>query len=871
MSADSIHADRVVLTPRSVHHVGAGSIPLQVIEGDAVVRCDAAGEQAVAVLRAGDVVLCAEMSPLSITGVNNVVLAPLPLDLDDEEREFLIAGWFAQLGEEVRQAHPLDDVEDRLPQGLEFAGSTVDTWTDASQATQRYLDLIVEGRRELDEQRLADLARVTAGRSGDDAAAISAIASAVPVLRAPHQPAAAGTFEQLFELLECEFDPAYESAVVPGIDPLDSVALACEHHGHVARFVMLTDQWWKSMASRAVVVRDGQLTVVVPTLAGSKLVDPATGASTRINASIAESIDPRALVLVPQLPREAGMKDLFRLALAGSGRDLVWVAVLAVLAGIAAMIIPLAAGVIFNEIVPGAQRERLAMLVIAVICLAFGAYAMSVLQGFFAARIRTRADSQAGDGVWLRMLQLPASFFGRYSVGDVLHRTSAIDTLRQLVGESLVATAAAGVSGLVSVVLLFSAGFLPGMLALIAVVVEFVLVLLILRRRRAPLERQITSMRRLQSTTLELAEGIDRVRVSAAEERAMRVASREFAGWANATYEDSKIVSLLTGILASWTAVSILAITAGLIISEPDALALGSYVVLTTALGQVLAGVHELVTVAESLVIVRPQLEQLRPILDAKPEGTATSTKRITVKGGISLSNVTFRYKPELPTVLKNVSLTIRPGESVAIVGPSGAGKSTLLRLLLGFDQPEQGVVAYDGQDLARLNHRFLRRQLGTVLQQTSLFPATIGDNIRGATNATQKEIWAAAAKAGVEQDIRKMPMKLQTLVGHGSSSLSGGQEQRILIARALVGQPKILLFDEATSALDNVTQQHVADSLAELNITRILIAHRLSSIRTADRIIVMNHGRIEQVGTFDELTSADGLFARLASRQLLT
>ena len=193
------------------------------------------------------------------------------------------------------------------------------------------------------------------------------------------------------------------------------------------------------------------------------------------------------------------------------------------------------------------------------------------------------------------------------------------------------------------------------------------------------------------------------------------------------------------------------------------------------------------------------------------------------------------------------------------------------MRLLLGFDQPEQGVVAYDGQDLARLNHRFLRRQLGTVLQQTSLFPATIGDNIRGATNATQKEIWAAAAKAGVEQDIRKMPMKLQTLVGHGSSSLSGGQEQRILIARALVGQPKILLFDEATSALDNVTQQHVADSLAELNITRILIAHRLSSIRTADRIIVMNHGRIEQVGTFDELTSADGLFARLASRQLLT
>lgn len=862
--------ERIVLSPRDGYQLEPNGQIIQVIKGTAVVRFADAGPAAIAVVPAGQLIVPATGARLALTGADEVVIAALPTSATAPENAAALSRWFIQLGETLRDTYAGDEVAPTLPAGMEFTATTAQSWDDAREATQVYLDRIAAGRREVERRRTHALATATAVRSGDDAEALAAIAAAVPVLRKPHQQVAGDSFQETFRLMGLAFDEKRAADIPPDLDPLDMFALACEQHGQVARILTLSGRWWRSMASDAVVIFDGRLAVVQPTVSAAKLVDPVSGAKTRISGEVPTRVGDRAVVVLPHLPREAGISDLFRVALAGSKRDLVWVGALALIAGIIAMIVPLAASVIFNEIVPNAERERLAMLVIAIVCLTIGAYGMAVLQGFFAARIRTRADSQAGDSVWLRLLQLPASFFGRYSVGDVLQRTSAIDTLRQLVGESLVATAAAGVSGLVSIVLLFSAGFLPGLLALIAVVVEFALVVVILRRRRGPLEEQVASMRRLQSTTLELAEGIDRVRVSAAEDRAMRVASRDFAAWADATYRDSRIISLLTGILASWTAVSILAITAGLIISDPDALALGSYVVLTTALGQVLAGVHELVTVAESLVVVRPQLAQLQPILDAEPEGTQNSTKRITVNGEISLTNVSFRYRPDLPLVISDVSLTIRPGESVAIVGPSGAGKSTLLRLLLAFDQPDQGVVAYDGHDLARLNHRFLRRQIGTVLQQTALFPGTIGDNIRGATSATRKQIWAAAALAGVEADIRQMPMKLETLVGHGSSSLSGGQQQRILIARALVAQPKILLFDEATSALDNVTQQHVAESLAQLQITRILIAHRLSSIRTADRIVVMDGGRIVQVGTYDELTASDGLFARLARRQLL-
>ena len=216
------------------------------------------------------------------------------------------------------------------------------------------------------------------------------------------------------------------------------------------------------------------------------------------------------------------------------------------------------------------------------------------------------------------------------------------------------------------------------------------------------------------------------------------------------------------------------------------------------------------------------------------------------------------------------MSLSVRPSESIAIVGPSGSGKSTLLRLLLGFERPNAGTVSYDGQDLATLDIREVRRQIGVVLQNGSVTPGFILDNILGAASLTLDDAWQAASMAGIAEDIQRLPMGMYTLVSEGGTTFSGGQRQRLLIARALARHPRLLFFDEATSALDNMTQSVVAESVARMQATRIVIAHRLSTVLQADRIIVMEGGRIRQVGTFRELMREEGVFKRLAERQMV-
>jgi ABC-type bacteriocin/lantibiotic exporter with double-glycine peptidase domain len=264
-----------------------------------------------------------------------------------------------------------------------------------------------------------------------------------------------------------------------------------------------------------------------------------------------------------------------------------------------------------------------------------------------------------------------------------------------------------------------------------------------------------------------------------------------------------------------------------------------------------------------------PYLEGLGPIVRAEPEVGAAKTDPGELSGAVEVSHVTFRYDPERPPALEDVSLRAGPGQFVAIVGPSGCGKSTLLRMLLGFDQPENGAVLYDGDDLAGLDAGAVRRNCGVVLQDGQLFPGDLSSNIAGSGSFTYDEVMEAARLAGLEDDIAAMPLGLSTIVSEGAATLSGGQRQRVMIARALIGRPRILFFDEATSALDNRTQAVVTESTRVLNATRIVIAHRLSTVIDADLIVVMEAGRVVQSGTYAELTAQEGLFRRLAERQV--
>jgi ABC-type bacteriocin/lantibiotic exporter with double-glycine peptidase domain len=286
-------------------------------------------------------------------------------------------------------------------------------------------------------------------------------------------------------------------------------------------------------------------------------------------------------------------------------------------------------------------------------------------------------------------------------------------------------------------------------------------------------------------------------------------------------------------------------------------IAAGAFVVFLSAFLQALAGVVE-VSSAWSVALARmPMVARVMPILKTEPEVKAAQESPGELTGAIEL-------------VLKGLSLRIEPGQFVAFVGDSGAGKSTLIRLLLGFEAPESGAVRYDSQDLAGLDMEAVRKQMGVVLQSGRLLSGDILANIVGATGRGVDDAWEAARMAGIADEIRAMPMGMYTLAGEGGSSLSGGQRQRLLLARAIVARPRILLLDEATSALDNLTQSIVTTSLESLRATRIVIAHRLSTIQHADRIFVLDQGRVVESGTYEELLAAGGKFTRLASRQLL-
>jgi ABC-type bacteriocin/lantibiotic exporter with double-glycine peptidase domain len=273
--------------------------------------------------------------------------------------------------------------------------------------------------------------------------------------------------------------------------------------------------------------------------------------------------------------------------------------------------------------------------------------------------------------------------------------------------------------------------------------------------------------------------------------------------------------------------------------------------------------------VSESLIAI-PRITRLRPLISGPAELSEERKSPGALSGAVELSRVTFRYVENGPPVLENVSLDIAQGEYVAIVGPSGSGKSSLFRLLLGFEKPESGTVFLDGKAIDTLDIGAVRRQLGVVLQNGKLASGSLYDNICGGVQLPLAQAWEAARLAGLEDDIKAMPMGMNTVVSEGVNTLSGGQRQRIMIARAVARRPRILLFDEATSALDNQSQTIVSTSLGNLNVTRIVIAHRLSTVRRADRIIVLVDGKVVQTGTFTELSNTPGMFASFAQRQLL-
>jgi len=643
-----------------------------------------------------------------------------------------------------------------------------------------------------------------------------------------------------------------------------------------SRQVALRDEWWRADNGPLLCLLGEEkrpVALLRPQASGPYILcDPQTRTEVPVDASVAQSLDGFAHSFYRPFPeRPLAVGDVLRFALHDCKRDAGVVALSAACCCLLGMVPSLATGMLFNTVIPGAQRSRLLQVTCILMACAAVTALFNLAQSIALLRIEGRAGSSLQAAVWDRLLSLPLSFFRPYTSGDLALRAMSIDSMRQVIAGSTVSALLGSVMAFGNFCLMY--WYSPTM-ALWATLIIGIVIAVTLLGSVLQLRPQREAMR-LQSkaagTVLQLLSSIAKVRVAGVEVAAFSLWVRRFSEQRSLQYRARWIANWVAAFNAAVPVASYLVVFAIALplMSESRELGTGDFLAFLSAfssstsalLGACLAVLASLNTI--------PLYEQAKPILEAVPEVGTAKVDPGVLTGDIEVQHAMFRYHQDGPLVLRDVSFQIPAGEFVAFVGPSGSGKSTLLRLLLGFETVEGGSVSYDGQDVGSLDIRAVRRQIGVVLQSGRLLSGDIFTNIVGSVAATLEEAWEAARMAGLAEDIEAMPMGMHTVVNDGGGTLSGGQRQRLLIARAIVNKPRILLFDEATSALDNRTQAIVSKSLESLRATRVVVAHRLSTIINASRIFVLERGRLVQTGSYTELMEQKGPFAELAKRQI--
>jgi NHLM bacteriocin system ABC transporter ATP-binding protein len=657
--------------------------------------------------------------------------------------------------------------------------------------------------------------------------------------------------------------------------PIEAIARASKVR---LRRVTLRDDWWQRDGGPILssTLADNRPVALLP-ISGSRyeLLDPLTLVRTPVDGHLAERIAPIGYTFYRPLPLLLTTQSLLQFAVRGQGKELSIVLGTGLVGALLGMLTPQATSILIDSAIPDADRGLLIQIALGLLATAVGSTLFQLTQGIALMRLDAFANSSIQAGVWDRLLNLRVSFFRQYSIGDLNSRVTAISQIHQKLSNTVLKTIFSSLFSLLNLGLLF---FYSSQLATIAVVVALVHIvvtivsgILKLRQVRPLLENQ----GKLFGVVVQLIQGTTKIRVAGAESRAFAYWGQEYRhqlqlilraqGIEDSLAAIDKILPAITTAALFWFAITLLKQ------SQPGGgLSTGSFLAFNAAFGTFIGGASSLSSTVVDVLEVLPLWKRAAPILNALPEVDANKTDPGRLVGKLIVDHVMFRYRDDGPFILDDVSFQVEPGEFIALVGPSGSGKSTLFRLLLGFDLPAAGTIYYDGQDLAGLNVNAVRRQLGTVLQNSRLMSASLFENIASGATISMDEAWEAAQMAGFAADIEAMPMGMHTLISEGGTNLSGGQRQRLLITRSLVLKPKILLFDEATSALDNRTQSIVSQSLEQLKVTRIAIAHRLSTIYNADRIYVLDAGRIVQQGTFAELANQAGLFAQLIAHQTI-
>lgn len=715
-----------------------------------------------------------------------------------------------------------------------------------------------------------------ASDNADFANAIDSIANAVMGKRLrdslSRKDSAESAMKEILNYYHCNAIPAEDLPTVQTLE--EQIEHRMRPFGIKSRTVTLEEGWYRHATGAMIGVRkeDGSAVALIPgKVSGYRLVDIETGEKKRLNRKTEKLLDKEALCFYePLAQRSLRVKDLLKFMVKQlSVLDIVLYFALFALSAALGLLSPLFAKRLFGDVMDSGSIRMLVSLAVFAVCFAVSQFCFKVFQGLSNARIGTKENVAVSAAMMNRLLSLPASFFREYSVGNIFRRFRnlrlVLETLFTTVGMTML-TAVFSLIYLVQIFTISPSLALPALL--------FALLTLLMLIVHTVLQIKITNRKmelsaKASGVTYATISGIQKIKLAGAEKRAFSHWAKHYSEEAKLEYNPPLLLKLNNAV---FVAVTLIGTVVLYITALKNNVGVAEYYAFNTAYAMITAAFTAILPLMPVITDILPAFAMIKPILEAEPEKGKEKENVSSLEGAIELSHVSFRYNDTMPNVIDDLSLKIEPGEYLAVVGTTGCGKSTLIRLLLGFEKPQKGMIFYDRKDMSKIDPESLRKKIGVVMQDSSVFMGDIYSNIViTAPYLSMEEAWEAAEIASIAETIRNMPMGMHTYITDGQGGgISGGEKQRLMIARAIAPKPKILMFDEATSALDNVTQKSVSDAIDALHCTRIVIAHRLSTIQHADRIVFLDKGKIVEEGTYDELMAKNGSFAKLVERQRL-
>ena len=652
----------------------------------------------------------------------------------------------------------------------------------------------------------------------------------------------------------------------------DQIEYSCRQSGIMYRSVKLEKGWYRDAAGAMLGrLKSGEVVALLPDKLGRYgFFNPNTQKRVKLNRKTQELFEEDAYCFYKPFPlKKIGIRDLIKYIFSTIDVSvIVYIVAITLFATLVGMITPKITKILFSDVLESKSLQLLLSVACFYVCTSLSLLLIRGIKSLLMNRVSIQMDVSVQAATMARVLSLPPNFFKNYSSGEITSRAQSVNSLCTTLVQTFLSTGLTSLFSLLYITQVFVYAkelVVPALCVTIATLVFSVVSSLVQMKIS---EKQMELSGKMSGLTYQIITGVQKIKLSGSEKRV-------FARWLNHYSEEAKLTYnplkflLFNGVIS--TAIFLVGTIVMYFFAVQSNVSVADYTAFNSAYGMLSGALMSVAGIALTAARIKPVFEMAKPIMNAEPEiseGKQTVTK---ISGGIELSHVSFRYDVNSPLVVDDLSLKIRPGQYVAVVGKTGCGKSTLLRLLLGFEKPQKGAIYYDGRDIETVDLRSLRKKIGVVTQNGKLFQGDIYSNIViSAPYLSVDDAWKAAEVADIAEDIRKMPMGMHTIISEGAGGISGGQKQRLMIARAVAPNPKILMFDEATSALDNITQKKVSEALDGLKCTRIVIAHRLSTIKQCDRIIVLDGGKIAEDGTYDELLAKKGYFYELVERQRL-